>query len=124
VAAPTVEQMEQVDWQLPWRFVGIGEGAGYENALMKETAPEHPLYDKRAIAVGARVDRDDVLYLLPDEPQPLAVVSLTWASGPPDEDDERARVPETVFYSSLEDWLERGMREDRAEYLAGDRDEG
>jgi hypothetical protein len=120
MAGPSVEQMEQVDWQLPWRFVGIGEGSGYENALMTETAPEHPLYDKRAIAVGARVDRDDVLYLLPDEPQPLAVVSLTWASAPSDDPEERAVVPETVFYSSLEDWLERGMAADRAEYLAGE----
>jgi hypothetical protein len=119
MSAPTVEQMEQVDWQMPWRFVGIGEGSGYENALMKETAPEHPLYDKRAIAVGARVDQDDVLYLLPDEPQPLAVVHLTWAPGPPDDADERAKVPKTVFYSSLEDWLGRGMGEDRAEYLSG-----
>jgi hypothetical protein len=120
VAAPTVEQMEQVDWQLPWRFVGIGEGSGYENALMKETAPEHPLYAKRAIAVGARVDQDDVLYLLPDEPQPLAVVHLTWGSGHLDDPEGRAKMPWTVFYSSLEDWLERGMGADRAEYLAGE----
>jgi hypothetical protein len=33
-------------------------------------------------------------------------------------------VPRTVFYSSLEDWLERGMGADRAEYLAGDGGEG
>jgi hypothetical protein len=120
VAAPTVEQMEQVDWQLPWRFVGIGEGSGYENALMKETAPEHPLYDKRAIAVGARVDQDDVLYLLPDEPQPLVVVHLGWGTGHFDDPEGRKKFPWTVFYSSLEDWLERGMAADRAGYLVGE----
>jgi hypothetical protein len=116
VADLTPEAFEKIPWQPPWHYVGIGEGIGYERELAQEAGPGHPLHDARAIAVGVRVDQDDVLFLLPDEPNPLAVVHLTYS---PDSGDDPAQ-PRTVFYSSLDDWLRRGMAADHADNSRGD----
>ena len=116
----TPESLQQLAWQSPWRYVGIGEGTGYERELAQEASPGHLLHDARAIAVGARVDQDDVLFLLPDMPKPLAVVHLTYS--PASDDATPTKVPHTTFYSSLDDWLQRGMAADHADYLRGDTD--
>jgi hypothetical protein len=118
VADLTPESFEKLPWQSPWRYVGVGEGTGYERELEQEVSPGHPLYDARAIAVGVRVDQDDVLFLLPDMPKPLAVAHLTYS--PASDDDSPTKVPHTTFYSSLDDWLERGMAADHADYLTGE----
>jgi len=117
VADLTPASFEQIVWQTPWRYVGIGEGTGYERELEQEVSPGHPLYDARAIAVGVRVDQDDVLFLLPDMPKPLAVVHLTYSPG--SEHASPDKVPHTTFYSSPDDWLKRGMAADHADYLSG-----
>src|SRR5690242_21561298 len=106
----TPESFEHIPWQAPWRYVRIGEGTGYERELAAEAGNGHALHDARAIAVGVRVDRDDVLFLLPDAPKPLAVVHLTWAST----QERNTKFPETTFYASLDDWLQRGMAADHA----------
>jgi hypothetical protein len=111
----TPESFEHIPWQTPWRYVRIGEGTGYERELAAEAGKGHPLHDARAIAVGVRVDQDDVLFLLPDAPKPLAVVHLTWASAP----ERNTKFPDTTFYSSLDDWLQRGMAADHADHLTG-----
>jgi hypothetical protein len=105
----TPDTFKTIPWQSPWRYVGIGEGVGYERELANEAGPGHPFHDARAIAVGARTDQDDVLFLLPDAPKPLAVVHLTYSPDLPDDPDEAAQVPRTTFYSSLDDWLTHGM---------------
>ena len=112
----TPESFEHIPWQAPWRYVRIGEGTGYESDLAAEAGKGHPLHEARAIAVGVRVDRDDVLFLLPDAPKPLAVVHFTRASAP----EGNSRFPNTTFYSSLDDWLRRGMAADHAHYFNGD----
>jgi hypothetical protein len=86
---------------------------------MQEAALGHPLHDARAIAVGVRVDQDDVLFLLPDLPKPLAVVHLTYSSAPDEDADSAAKLPHTTFYVSLDDWLTRGMAPDHAGYAGG-----
>ena len=58
----------------------------------------------RGVVRGAEVDDNTIKQILRESDDP----------------DERGKVPRTVFYSSLEDWLERGMGVDRAEYLAGE----
>jgi hypothetical protein len=108
----TPDTFKTIPWHQPWRYVGIGEGGGYERELMQEAGPGHPLHNVRAIAVGARIDQDDVLFLLPDGPKPLAVVHLTYSSNPPDP-SAAANVPHTTFYSSLDDWLGHGMIADQ-----------
>lgn len=114
----TPETFQSIAWQSPWRYVGIGEGGGYERELDHEAGPGHPLDNARAIAVGARVDQDDVLFLLPDASTPLAVVHLTYRPTP-DDPDLAARMPRTTFYSSLGDWLALGMAADHAEFIRG-----
>ena len=112
----TPESFEHIPWQTPWRYVRIGEGTGYERELATEVGKEHSLHDARVIAVGVRIDQDDVLFLLPDAPKPLAVVHLTWASA----SERNPKFPDTTFYSSLDDWLQRGMTADHGDYVSGD----
>jgi hypothetical protein len=113
MAELTPESMRDLPWSPPWRYVGLGEGGYYELELAQEARSGHPLYDARAIAVGARVDRDDVLFLLPNAPKPLAVVHLTYKADQETDEDEQedtaATLPRTTFYLSLDDWLNRGM---------------
>jgi len=116
----TPDSFKDIPWQSPWRYVGIGEGTGYERELANEAGPGHPLYNARAIAVGARVDQDDVLYLLPDAPKPLAVAHLTYHPTTDDDPNSAAKVPHTTFYSSLDDWLSHGLAADHAEFVGGD----
>jgi hypothetical protein len=120
VASITPDTFKTVPWQTPWRYAGIGEGGGYERELDKEVGPGHPLYNARTIAVGARVDQDDVLFLVPDAPKPLAVAHLTWHPVSPGDPNYSADLPHTIFYSSLDDWLSRGMAADHAEFIRGD----
>jgi hypothetical protein len=114
----TPESFEHIPWQTPWRYVRIGEGTGYERELAAEAGKGHPLHDARAIAVGVRVDQDDVLFLLPDAPKPLAVVHLTYS--PTSGNASPRKVPHIVFYSSLDDWLQRGQSADHTDYVSGD----
>jgi hypothetical protein len=103
VANLTPEQFASIQWPAGWRYVRTGEGVGYEDALEKEVGEGHPLFNSRVIAVGARVDRDDVLVLLPGSARPLAVVHLTYADAP---DPDDPTLPRTTFYNSLEAWLQ------------------
>jgi hypothetical protein len=45
-------------------------------------------------------------------------VHLTYSSGSGNASPKK--VPHTVFYSSLDDWLRRGMAADHADYLSGE----
>jgi hypothetical protein len=99
-------ELRQIAWLSPWEPTNVDFAA----ELAREVGRDHALYGKRAIAVARRVDQDDVLFLLPDGPAPLAVVHLTYAG--------RERSPEwpsTQLYQSLEDWMERRMRTDHTE---------
>ncbi len=115
----TPDTFKTIPWQPPWRYVGIGEGGGYERELMQEAASGHPLHNVRAIAVGVRVDQDDVLFLLPDLSKPLAVVHFASSSSSNENSDSAAKIPHTTFYSSLDDWLTRGMAADHAGQVSG-----
>jgi hypothetical protein len=59
-------------------------------------------------AVARRQDCDDVLFVSADEPKVVAVVHLTYAKRP----ESDPRWPTTTFFDSMEDWLERGMKQD------------
>src|SRR5512139_3548156 len=77
-----------------------------ETELIKEDSPGHPLFGQEATSVGRRSDCDDVLFFLPGNPFPLAVVHLTWKRGR----EENPAWPHTTFYSSVEDWVEKCMK--------------
>jgi hypothetical protein len=95
-------------WLAPWEPAS----SGLEAELEKEISPVHPLFGRKAIAVGRRGDCDDVLFFLPDHTFPLAVVHLTWSG----RREKSAAWPHTTFYASLDDWVERCMGPDHVEF--------
>lgn len=100
----TLDELAGVQWLDPWRPVV----AGLEAELKSEASAGHPLFGQQAVSVGRRTDTDDVLFLLDGHPAPLAVVRLTWSG----RRERNPEWPQTTFYSSLEDWIERCMRLD------------
>jgi hypothetical protein len=106
-----LDDLTNLQWLEPWGPTS----SGLETELEKEVSPGHPLFGRKAISFGRRDDRDDVLFFLPDNPLPLAVVHLTWTG----RREENPEWPQTSFYSSLEDWVERCMRPDHLEFEGG-----
>jgi hypothetical protein len=97
-------ELRELEWLDPWSPTA----PGLESELAREIGPGHVLAGRRAIAVGRRVDNDDVLFHLPDGPALLAVVHLTWTG-------QRERSPEwpaTALYRSVAEFAERRMRPD------------
>ncbi len=102
-----VHEFDSVVWLLPWQPVA----PGLELELAKEVGTQHPLYQQKAVAVARRLDNDDVLFVLPENTLPLAVVHLTWKGSP----EASPQWPSTVFYPSLTDWVENCMKVDHVE---------
>lgn len=103
-----LDGLANLQWLGPWY---PASSSGLEAELRKELGPGHPLFRSQAVAVGRRGDCDDVLFFLPNGPAPLAVVHLTWSGGA-----EGSEWPQTTFYESLDDWVERRMKPDHAEF--------
>jgi hypothetical protein len=101
------DDFKKISWLTPW----MPASTEFVKELNKEVGPNHALYQHAAMAVGRRTDEDDVLFFVPDCALPFAVVHLTWTS----EQEEQPEFPATVFYSSLEDWIERCMKPDHRE---------
>jgi hypothetical protein len=104
-----------VEWLPPWWDItekGREFAAAFEQVLLREVAPGHPLYEIPVEAIGRRDDNDDVLFRLLDGSDRLAVVHLTWTQNPP----ERPPWPATELYSDLQKWVEEGMQADHEEY--------
>jgi hypothetical protein len=102
-------ELRTIQWLPPWEPTELDLAA----ELAREVGPGHPLHGRPAVAVGRRVDCDDVLFWLPDGPAALAVVHLTWTG-------KRERAPQwpwVVLYGSIAEWLEKGMRADHVEYM-------
>jgi hypothetical protein len=104
----TLDEVNAVHFLEPWHAAV----PGLEAELRNEVTDGHPLYGRKAISVARRQDSDDVLFLLLDHPSPLAVVHLTWSGRP----ERNTNWPQTTFYTSLQDWVERCMKPDHAEY--------
>ena len=103
-----LDDFTDLQWLEPWGPTS----AGLEAELARELGPTHPLFGRKAISVGRRADCDDVLFFLPDNPLPLAVVHLTWTG----RREKKPEWPHTTFYASVEDWVERGMKADHCEF--------
>ena len=101
-----LEGLHKLEWLEPW----YEDFTGLESELGNEVSAAHPLFGVKAIAV-ARGEGDDVLFHLPDHSPPLAVVHLTWSK------ESTPDFPYTVFYSSLEDFVEQRLKPDHKEYL-------
>lgn len=84
-------------WPVPWNPVNPARGNGLRAQLRRELAPGHALYDVPAMALAARADQDDVLFLITEGR--VAEVHLTWASG-----EVEPPWPHATVHASLEDW--------------------
>ncbi|MBV9959539.1 MAG: hypothetical protein JO360_14030 [Acidobacteria bacterium] len=103
-----LDDFTDFQWLEPWR----SSPSGLEVELERECSSAHPLSGHKAISVGRRDDRDDVLFFLPDHALPLAVVHLTWSG----KREAHPGWPQTIFYSSLDDWVERCMKREQLEF--------
>ena len=106
-----LNELTNLQWLEPWHSTP----SGLEAELEKEISPTHPLFGCKTISVGRRDDCDDVLFFLPNNTYPLAVVHLTWAG----KRETNPEWPHTTFYSSLDEWVERCMKPDYLEFAAG-----
>jgi|GEM_PF-821676 hypothetical protein len=86
-------------WLDPWQ--ATDNSSGLERELSLEVGPGHPLFRVPVVALGRRVDADDVLFALQDEAYALAWVHLTWSST----QEQDSRWPSTKFFQSWEDWV-------------------
>ena len=85
-------------WLDPWQ--SADNSSGLERELNLEVGPGHPLFGVPVLALGRRVDADDVLFELQDESHALACVHLTWSSTR----EQDTRWPSTKFFQSWEEW--------------------
>jgi hypothetical protein len=99
--------ISDVEWLKPWYSVADepAQVAGMAQELLREVGVGHPLHDLPVRTLARRQDCDDVLFAIEDGTQRVAVVHLTWTYSPP----EKPPWPGTAIYSSLGDWIERGM---------------
>jgi len=102
-----------MEYLTPWYAVG-SNSLRLQTELAAEVGRDHPLYGLDMRAVAVRRDCDAVLFVSVDEPQIIAVVHLTWSGRP----EREPRWPETIFFASIEDWIERGMIVDHADFCA------
>jgi hypothetical protein len=104
----------QVTWLDPWEATS----AGLEMELEKEISQNHPLFGLKVTSVARRIDKDDVLFYLPDSIPSLAKVHLTWKGSV----EINPRLPRTTFYRDVADWIEKGMMKDHLEYFERSQD--
>ena len=97
----------------PWFAVG-SDALPLQRELASELGPRHPLKGREMRAVARRQDCDDVLFVSVDDPQVVAVVHLTYANRP----EVDPQWPGTTFFESIEDWIERGMTADHADFTS------
>jgi hypothetical protein len=104
----------QITWPRPWRPITPKEAKEFEKELKREVCDEHALFDRKAKAVGRRIDCDDVLFHLEDAGTQLAVTHLTW------KEESNYNWPFTEFFISTEDWIETRMKPDVEDYESRD----
>ena len=99
------------EWLEPWEVLAANQNF-FEQELYLETGEKHMLFGKKVTAIGRRIDRDDVLFLVHDFDFACAVVHLTYSKCK-EKDPLR---PATKFYADIEDWIQIRMIPDHLEY--------
>ena len=72
------QDVAAIPWRSPWVPAASPQ---FEARLAKEVGPGHVLSGRPVIAIGRRLDTDDVMFYLPNGPTMLAVVHLTYSLG-------------------------------------------
>jgi hypothetical protein len=98
--------LENTELLVPWEKCS----AGLETELSREISKTHILYGVEAISIARRIDNDDVLFFLPKNKKPFAVVHLTYSY------ENSTYFPSTRLFSSLNEWIEECMKVDNEEY--------
>src|SRR5688572_14374266 len=99
-----------IQWREPWQRISPEYAPKAEAELHREMCAGHVLFGRSVIAIGNRIDCDDILFYLGDSPPQFAVVHLTFQ---PESDPT---WPQTVLYDSLTAWVEQCMIPDAEEY--------
>jgi len=103
-----------IAWLEPWQPVSSERATSLELALERELSDGHVLRGRRAQAIAARSDSDDVLFLVRD-PEAFAVVHLTRG--------RRQANPQWPFcmqFESVEGFIEGCMQPDHLEFIDTD----
>jgi hypothetical protein len=100
-------------WVIPWEPLK-DSGDGFVKELHREMPPSHILHGVPVIAVGHRIDCDDVLFATSDPSKPFAVVHLAW-HGP----ETNSKEPWTALYESWQDWIDGCHLPDHEDYFDG-----
>jgi hypothetical protein len=86
-----------VEFQKPW-FADNSPSLSEE--LRREVRPGHVLFGIEADPIARRHDRDDVLFVLRDGTNRLAVVHLTYTK------ETEPNFPDVNLFASVEEWEE------------------
>jgi hypothetical protein len=96
--------------RLPW--VVEDNGKPLETELKRELRTDGTLYEKEIKAIARRIDCDDVLFIVDDPINSLAVVHLTWSG----KTDPNKGWPYTTLYRNWEAWKTECMVPDAEDY--------
>jgi hypothetical protein len=96
-------------WQEPWAALPESARATFQQQIVSELVPGHPLFGQKLTPIGRHGATDDVLLELADAQ--LAVVHLTWA-GP-----GNGRYPLTTFFVDWADFTAGRMGPDALDYV-------
>lgn len=103
--------MEEIYWKFPWRKIQFeAEISVVQNQLELEITAVRPLSSKAPIAIGRRVDCDDVLAKLNDGS--FANLHLVWGKGPGAFPEH---YPNCIKYENLPGFIAE-MEKDSLEY--------
>jgi hypothetical protein len=97
-----------VHWLSPWVACSPDASPALQAELAREAGSGHPLAGASVVAIGRRVDTDDVLFWLPEGPALLAEVHLTWTG----HRERMTNWPWTELFESVEDWTTQRMLPD------------
>jgi hypothetical protein len=96
------EVPSNLQWLTPWEPVD-DSNPPLVAELKKELGSNHVLHGLEFVAIGRRVDCDDVLFGTSDQTKPLAVVHLTWTGNT----EADPRWPTTAIYKDWQDWIDQ-----------------
>ena len=101
-----------IRWRKPWNIISPDHAPLVEAELKREMCAGHVLFGRSVTAIGYRDDGGDgdILFYLGDKLPRFAVVHLTYRR------ETLTAWPHTLLYDSLDDWLQRRMIPDAAEF--------
>ena len=105
--------LKAITWLSPWQLIDDARAATLERELQRELSSPHVLHARPLRAIAARVDQDDVLYLVAS-PDALAVVHLSYRK------ETRPEFPACILFESVDEFVEGCMKPDHLEHTDED----